>query len=111
MPPPDAGAAHTRLVTENATTMQHRNSEAMDTLLLFGQKEQETRELQEKLQSQADEIEALRARSFAQELGAPFWCLACASCHEKRVACETPAPHRRHFRYFRCRSPLVRTVS
>ena len=59
-PPPDAGAAHTRLVTEGQATLQHRNSEAMDTLLLFGQKEQETRELQEKMEAQVYEIEELK---------------------------------------------------
>lgn len=69
-PPPDAGAAHTRLVTEGQATLQHRNSEAMDTLLLFGQKEQETRELQEKVAAQAEEIEELKKQVESLQRGA-----------------------------------------
>ena len=70
-PEPSAGdAAQHRLQTENIATMQHaETSEAMDTLLLFSQKEQEVSELQAKVASQADEIEALTAQLAALRAG------------------------------------------
>ena len=64
-------AAQHRLQTENIATMQHaETSEAMDTLLLFSAKEQEVSELQEKVASQVDEIEALTAQVVALRAGA-----------------------------------------
>jgi len=64
-------AAQHRLQTENIATMQHaETSEAMDTLLLFSAKEQEVSELQEKVASQVDEIEALTAQVAALRAGA-----------------------------------------
>jgi len=70
-PGPSAGdAAQHRLQTENIATMQHaETSEAMDTLLLFSQKEQEVSELQAKVASQADEIEDLTAQLDALRAG------------------------------------------
>jgi len=66
----EAGAAQHRLVTENTATMQHADtSEAMDTLVLFSQKEREVSELQQKVTSQADEIEALQAEVAAATRG------------------------------------------
>lgn len=63
-------AAQHRLQTENVATAQHAGDEAIESLLLFNQKEQEVAELQAKVASQADEIAALKEQLEAPRAGA-----------------------------------------
>ena len=63
-------AAQHRLQTENVATAQHAGDEAIESLLLFNQKEQEVAELQAKVASQADEIAALKEQIEALRAGA-----------------------------------------
>ena len=68
--PSEGDAAQHRLLTENVATMQHgERDEAMDTLLLVQEKEQEVSELQAKVAAQADEIESLTAQRDALKAG------------------------------------------
>ena len=62
--------AQHRLQTENVATAQHAGDEAIESLLLFNQKEQEVAELQAKVASQADEIAALKEQLEALRAGA-----------------------------------------
>ena len=63
-------AAQHRLQTENVATAQHAGDEAIESLLLFNQKEQEVAELQAKVASQANEIAALKEQLEALRAGA-----------------------------------------
>lgn len=68
--PSEGDAAQHRMLTENVATMQHgERDEAMDTLLLVQEKEQEVSELQAKVAAQADEIESLTAQRDALKAG------------------------------------------
>ena len=62
-------AAQHRLQTENVATAQHAGDEAIESLLLFNQKEQEVAELQAKVASQAEEIGALKEQIEALRAG------------------------------------------